>query len=133
MVPGVWYGSCLNGTPPFALRTSSIQDSECDLRGVRTLIDFAVTYMSTVLRDARTAPVSDFQLLGNDRLFGIGAEHRRRKSGKLGYSMTVGPGVNDIAEPDIELHWNSRSCERCVELDSDTLVIRVLLDSADLD
>jgi hypothetical protein len=46
MVPGVRYGSCLNVTPPFALRTSSIQDSECDPRGVRTLIDFAVTYMS---------------------------------------------------------------------------------------
>jgi hypothetical protein len=31
--------------------------------------------MSTVLRDPRTAPVSDFHLLGNDRLFAIGAEH----------------------------------------------------------
>ena len=72
-----------------------------------------------------------FQFLGDDRLF-----DRRGtvagKSSKLGYSMSVGPGVMTSPNP-ISSCTNSRSRERCVELDSDTLVIRVLFDSADLD
>ena len=74
-----------------------------------------------------------FQFLGNDGLFGLGAEYRCREIQQAWVLNVRGPGSNDIAESDIDLHWNSRSCERCVELDPDTLVIRVLLDPADLD
>jgi len=74
-----------------------------------------------------------FQLLGNDRLFRIGAEHRRREIQQAWLFYVRGFRSNDIAEADIELHRNSRSRERCVELDSDTLVIRVFFDPADLD
>jgi hypothetical protein len=74
-----------------------------------------------------------FQFLSDDRLFGIGAEHGRREIQQAWVLNVRGSGSNDIAESDIELHRNSRSRERCVEQDSDTLVIRVLFDSADLD
>jgi hypothetical protein len=40
---------------------------------------------------------------------------------------------NDVPEADIDLHRNSRFGEHRVKLDSNTLVIRVLLDSANLD
>ncbi len=70
---------------------------------------------------------------GDNGLSRISLEHRSEKIEQR-WKLNVGwPWNHDISEADIDLHRNSRFRQHRVEADSDALVVRVLLDSGDLD
>ena len=72
------------------------------------------------------------QLLGNNRLFGIGTKHGSREFQKRGVFNFDDSWVNYIAEPDIDLHWDASTNKDCPEANPDSFVVRVLFDSGNL-
>ncbi len=76
--------------------------------------------------------MSRFELLGDNGLPGISLEHG---SGEIEQSWILNlrwPWHHNVPEADVDLHWNSRFRQHRVELDSNALVVGVLLDATRL-
>src|SRR5207302_1322892 len=73
-----------------------------------------------------------FQLFGNDRFLWISPQDRSRKVQKGRVLDFNSCWCNNVANANIDLHWDSSACTGCMEANPHSLLLGILLNPCDL-